>query len=207
MYSCVSHRAANLQQFFNVFRTKKNFLCTFAVGVRSGLQKDQSSICGEFWVRACEPAGLSCICMQLKTFGPNEQVTLGACGRHSCRLFNFVLHHQLRLRFTTHFSKLHQHISVPPMLPDAVGFYCFFFFSYFQRDVTLARPGKDHPSTNLLPIKLFTSDTDRLALRKTASYTGCHFSNTESVQLAAWAEERNYWNCCFCCSATWATVF
>lgn len=179
------------------------------MGVRSGLQKDQSSICGEFWVRACEPAGPSCICMQLETFGPNERVTLGArtavaaagfstlcdiisCGSGSQRTFpNCISTFRCLRCFRT---------------PS--GFIVSFFFSsFFQRDVTLARPGKDHPSTNLLPIKLFTSDTDRPALRKTASYTGSHFPNTESVQLAAWAQERNYWNCFFCCSATWATVF
>lgn len=48
-------------------------LCTLSVGVRSELQKDQSSSCGEFSNGAREPAGLS---LHLYA-GPNERVTLG----------------------------------------------------------------------------------------------------------------------------------
>lgn len=59
--------------------------------------------------------GSNCICMQLKTFGLNERVTLGtnnAPDHHGRGLLNFTLHHQLRLRPGMRFSKLHQQISI-----------------------------------------------------------------------------------------------
>lgn len=113
--------------------------------------------------------GSNCICMQLKTFGLNERVTLGtntAPDHRGRGLLNFTLHHQLRLRLGMRFSKLHQHISI---------LWCFrmLFFCHdgFSSRANLVSPRERPLKYNLTLINVFTLVTVSLPLNQTSTYT------------------------------------
>lgn len=159
-----------------------------------------------FQITPASQLGSHCICMQLKTFGPNERVTLGTNTTITAAGF-------WTLCYIISCGSGSEH-SFPNCIStfqcsDVSGCSWIFFLDAFssRETWTSSHPEKDHSNTNLPPIKLFTFDTGSLALRKTATYTGFQLPNTESVQLVVWVDERNYSNCFLSCSTISMTVF